>query len=62
MLKNIQFFEHPKYKKPGYIDETLKAAKERGCCMAFPGDSKDNLELDGRERWYSWTSVKWPWV
>lgn len=60
LLKNVQFLEHPKYKKPEYIEESLKAAQGRGCCMAFPSNSDKNPQADAR--WYSWKQVKWPWV
>ncbi|KAL8103419.1 hypothetical protein AgCh_027841 [Apium graveolens] len=62
LLNNVQFFEHPKYQKPGYIEESLINAKGRGCFMGFPGDSMNNSQADGRQRWYSWKPMKWPWA
>ncbi|KAK1378430.1 hypothetical protein POM88_025174 [Heracleum sosnowskyi] len=63
LLKNVQFLEHPKYKKPGYIEESLKAAQQRGCCMAFQRNfSDENAVANARDRWFSWKSVKRPWV
>ncbi|WOH12046.1 hypothetical protein DCAR_0831544 [Daucus carota subsp. sativus] len=64
LLNNVQFYEHPKYKKPLYIEESLKNAEGRGCCMAFPGtgDLQNSTPPNGCERWYSWKKVKWPWA
>ncbi|KAK1378428.1 TBC1 domain family member 14 like [Heracleum sosnowskyi] len=62
LLNNVQFFEHPKYQNPGYIEECLTNAKGRGCCMAFPRNSLNSPQAQGRERWYSWKPIKWPWA
>lgn len=62
LLKNVQFLEHPKYKNPRYVEESLKTAQERGCCMAFPKNLGEDPQGDARDRWYSWKPAKWPWV
>ncbi|XP_017222158.1 uncharacterized protein LOC108198897 [Daucus carota subsp. sativus] len=61
LLSSVQFFQHPKYKNPGFTEENLKAAKGLGCCMAFSGNSHNNPQIDRHERWCSFKQAKWPW-